>query len=192
MNERPKFRISYNAPVTLTFALICLAALVLNQITGGWANAALFSVYRCNLRGVFPWIRFIGHVFGHAGYGHFMGNMTLLLVLGPNLEERIGSRNVLMAILGTALISGAAQFIFFPSVALLGASGVVFMMILLSSFGNARNGEIPVTLILIVIIYLGNEIFDMIFVNDNVSQFAHLIGGGCGTALGFILPGRHD
>lgn len=190
MNTKMKLKLSYNAPVTLTFALLCLAALGLNFVTSGWANTALFSVYRSRLSSVFTWFRFIGHVFGHGGYSHFVSNMTLLLVLGPNLEDRFGSRNIAVAMLCTAVVSGAAQFVFFPSSALLGASGIVFMMLLLSSFGGAKDGSIPVTLVLIAVIYLGGEIRNAIFVQDNISQMAHLIGGGCGTVLGFTLPRR--
>ena len=94
---------------------------------------------------------------------------------------------MLWAILITALISGLVQFIFFPGTVLLGASGIVFMMILLSSFGGVRNGIIPITLILVAVCYLGGELWDAIFVDDNVSQLTHIVGGLCGTVLGFIL-----
>ena len=184
-------KISYNAPVALTFALLSLLALVANHFTNGWANATLFSVYRCSLLAdPLGFFRFFGHVLGHSGYAHYIGNMVLILVLGPNLEDRFGSWNVLWAILFTALVSGLVQFIFFPGTALLGASGIVFMMILLSSFGGVRNGAIPTTLILVAIFYLGGELWDAIFVRDNISQLTHIIGGVCGTVLGFILSGR--
>ena len=179
--------ISYNAPVALTFVLLSLAALILNRITGGWSNCHLFSVYRAPLSDPLTWVRFFGHVLGHSGYAHFIGNAVLILVLGPNLEDRFGSRNLLWAILITAAISGAVQFLFFPGTALLGASGIVFMMILLSSFGGVRNGVIPITLILVAVCYLGGELWDAIFVDDNVSQLTHIIGGICGTVIGFAL-----
>ena len=183
--NRPTMKISYNAPVALTFALLSLLALVANHFTNGWANATLFSVYRCSLLAdPLGFFRFFGHVLGHSGYAHYIGNMVLILVLGPNLEDRFGSWNVLWAILFTALVSGLVQFIFFPGTALLGASGIVFMMILLSSFGGVKNGT---TLILVAIFYLGGELWDAIFVRDNISQLTHIIGGLCGTVLGFIL-----
>ncbi len=189
--NRPTMKISYNAPVTITFALVCLAALAANHFTNGWANATLFSVYRCSLLAdPLGFFRFFGHVLGHGGYAHYIGNMVLILVLGPNLEDRFGSWNVLWAILFTALVSGLVQFLFFPGTALLGASGIVFMMILLSSFGGVRNGTIPTTLILVAIFYLGGELWDAVFVDDNVSQLTHIIGGLCGTVLGFALSGR--
>ncbi len=186
--HRPTMKISYNAPVALTFALISLLALVANHFTNGWVNANLCSVYRCSLLAdPLGFFRFFGHVLGHSGYAHYIGNMVLILVLGPNLEDRFGSWNVLLAILFTALVSGLVQFIFFPGTALLGASGIVFMMILLSSFGGVKNGTIPTTLILVAIFYLGGELWDAIFVRDNISQLTHIIGGLCGTLLGFIL-----
>ena len=189
--NRPTMKISYNAPVALTFALLSLLALVANHFTNGWANATLFSVYRCSLLAdPLGFFRFFGHVLGHSGYAHYIGNMVLILVLGPNLEDRFGSWNVLWAILFTALVSGLVQFIFFPGTALLGASGIVFMMILLSSFGGVKNGTIPTTLILVAIFYLGGELWDAIFVKDNISQLTHIIGGLCGTVLGFALSGK--
>lgn len=188
--NRPTLKLSYNAPVALTFALLALIALLLNNFTNGWTNYNLFSVYRCSLADPLAWFRFFGHVLGHSSYSHYIGNIVLILVLGPNLEDRFGSWTVLWAILLTALVSGLVHFIFFPGTALLGASGVVFMMILLSSFGGVYNGVIPITLILVAIFYLGGEVWDAIFVNDNISQLTHIIGGLCGTILGFALSGR--
>lgn len=185
--HRPTLKISYNAPVTLTFALLCALALALNGLTGGWTTSHLFSVYRCSLSDLLAFVRFFGHVLGHSGYTHFIGNIVLILVLGPGLEDRYGSFPILWAIVLTALISGLIQFIFFPGTALLGASGIVFMMIMLSSFGGMRSGTVPLTLILVAIFYLGGELWDAIFVRDNVSQLTHIIGGLCGTVLGFAM-----
>ena len=69
-------------------------------------------------------------------------------------------------------------------IGLLGASGVVFMFILLSSVTNARRGRIPLTFVLVVLLFLGQEVWNGL-TQDNVSQFAHVIGGLCGAAFGF-------
>ena len=182
-----KLRIQYNSPVVLSFALLSLLALLLGQLTGGWTTRALFSVYRAPLTDPLTYVRMVGHVLGHSGYAHYMGNMTLLLVIGPPLEEKYGSRRLLGCILFTALASGLVQFIFFPGTALLGASGIVFMMIVLSSLAGMREGAIPPTLILVVLIYLGGEIVDAVTVRDNVSQLTHIVGGLCGAGLGFAM-----
>lgn len=188
--KRPTLKLSYNAPVALTFAILALIALILDGITNGWTTVNLFSVYRSSLSDPLTWVRFFGHVLGHSGYAHYIGNIVLILVLGPNLEDRFGSWNLLWAIVVTAVISGVVQFVFFPGTMLLGASGIVFMMILLSSFGGVRNGVIPITLILVAVCYLGGELWDAIFVDDNVSQLTHIIGGLCGTVIGFALSGK--
>jgi membrane associated rhomboid family serine protease len=67
----------------------------------------------------------------------------------------------------------------------LGASGIVFMMILLASFTNFRKGEIPLTFILVLIFYVGNEVMSA-FRNDGVARFAHILGGFCGSIFGFF------
>lgn len=182
-----KIVIRFNAPVILTFALLSLLALLLGNWTNGAATHQYFSVYRSSLSDPLTYVRFIGHVLGHADYEHYMGNMLLLLLVGPGLEERYGSGTMVWMILVTALVTGLVHFVFFPGSALLGASGVVFMMIVLSSFTAMRRGEIPVTLILVVIFYLGGEIMDGLFKKDNISQITHIVGGLCGLIFGFTV-----
>ena len=183
-------RVQYNAPVVLTFALVSLGVLVLDFITGGWSTGSLFCVYRSPLSDPLTYVRLAGHVLGHADYAHYLSNMMLLLVVGPPLEEKYGSRRLLGCILITALVSGLVQFTLFPGTGLLGASGIVFMMIVLSSLAGMRSGTIPLTLILVVILYLGGEVVDAILLRDSVSQLTHIVGGLCGAALGFGLQRR--
>ena len=191
MNGKEKrFKISFNSPVILGFTLICFTALILNTITGGLANRLLFSVYRSSMLNPLTYIRFIGHIFGHSGWQHFIGNIMLILVIGPLLEEKYGFRNILTVILSTALITGIIHFMFFPHTMLLGASGVVFALILLSSFVSIKEGEIPMTFILVTVIYIGQQIFEGIFVNDNISNLTHIIGGITGAGMGYALNKR--
>lgn len=149
-----RFAIRFNAPVVLSFALISLLVLVLDSVTGGASTARLFCVYRAPLTDPLTYVRFFTHVLGHSGYSHYMGNMLLLLLVGPGLEEKYGSRNLLLTIVITAFATGLVQFLLFPHSALLGASGVVFMMIVLSSFTEMKKGGIPLTMLLVVALYL--------------------------------------
>ncbi|MCI8285655.1 MAG: rhomboid family intramembrane serine protease [Firmicutes bacterium] len=182
-----KFKVSFNSPVILAFTVICLAALILDYVTRGAANDMFFSVYRSSLASPFTYIRFFGHVAGHAGWEHFIGNIMLILIVGPLLEEKYGSANILFVILSTALVTGLVNFIFFPSIHLLGASGVVFALILLSSFTSIKEGDIPLTFILVAVIYIGEQIYKGIFIQDNVANLTHIIGAVVGAALGFIM-----
>ena len=177
-------KIHYNSPVVLTFFFLSVSALLLDILTKGWTTVHLFSVYRSPITPLF-FVRLFGHVLGHSGYAHFAGNMVLFLVVGPPLEEKYGSKALLAGILLTALVSGLLQCALFPHTALLGASGIVFMLILLSSLAGMKTGSIPLTLILVAVIYLGQEIWDAVMVRDNVAHFMHLVGGACGTGFGF-------
>ena len=69
----------------------------------------------------------------------------------------------------------------------LGASGIVFMMILLSSFTNIRSGEIPLTFVLVVLMYLTRRGSSGAFSRDSISQFAHIAGGLFGSLFGFAI-----
>ena len=184
-----KIVIRFNAPVVMTFALFALIATFLGLWTDGDATYRYFSVYRSPLTDALTYLRFFTHVLGHEGYSHYMGNMLLLLLVGPSVEERYGHSNALWFIVATALVTGLVQFIFFPTAMLMGASGVVFMMIVLSSFTAAKRGEIPFTLILVVIFYLGGELVDGLFSPDNISQLTHIIGGVMGLIFGFSVRG---
>lgn len=180
-------KLQFNSPVILSFFFISLAALVIGTVTNGTATMALFSVYRASLLDPLTYVRFFGHIFGHASVSHFFGNMLLLLVVGPPLEELYGSKTLIGAILSTAIVSGLLQFILFPNSMLLGASGIVFMLIMLSSLSGAKSGKIPITLILVAVMYLGQELYSIFFVQDNVANLMHIVGGICGVGWGFLL-----
>ena len=182
--------IRFNAPVILSFALLSLLALVLGPLTNDATTYRFFSVYRSSLSDPLTYVRFFGHVLGHAGYEHYMGNMLLLLLVGPGIEEKYGHKTTALCITITALVTGLVQFIFFPTTVLLGASGVVFMMIVLSSFTEMGKEGIPITLILVVIFYLGGELIDSLTTADNVSRLTHIVGGLCGLVFGFSIKRR--
>lgn len=188
--SRKRIVISFNSPVILSFTAICLAALILDYITKGAATNTFFSVYRSSLLSPWTYVRFIGHIFGHAGWEHFIGNIMMILVVGPLLEEKYGSSSILFAIVTTALVTGLANFILFPQKQLLGASGVVFAFILLASFTSLREGEIPLTFILVALIYMGEQIYEGIFIHDNVSNLTHIFGGLIGSGFGYAMNKR--
>ena len=183
--EKAKFRIKYNAPVTLTFAFICLLVLGLGNLSGNNITRTFFEVYRSKMS--FTWfIRLFGHSLGHINFDHLFGNMTVFLLLGPILEEKYGSKNLLEMILICSFVESIVQMTFFSHTALLGASGVVFMMIILASAVNLKDGGIPLTMILVIIIYLGKEGWAQFATHDNISHLTHIVSGVCGACFGFF------
>lgn len=187
MLKTNKIKISYNSPVILGYIFLCFGALLVSYLTRGYSNHLVFSTYRASLLDPFTYIRFIGHVFGHANWEHFIGNMTLLLVVGPMLEEKYGSSTMAMLIGITAVVTGIIHFVLFPHIQLLGASGVVFAMILFSSITSVKQGYIPLTFILVTVIYIGNQLYQAVAIRDNISNLSHIIGGIIGAFLGFLL-----
>lgn len=160
---------------------------MLGYATSGRSTVYAFSVYRSSFLNPFTYIRLVGHVFGHANWEHFIGNIMLILVVGPLLEEKYGSSNMIFIILATALVIGVVNVIFFPGIRLLGASGVVFALILLSSLTSIKEGEIPLTFILVAFIYIGEQVYQGMFVHSNVSNLTHILGGFTGASLGFVM-----
>ena len=188
--RRKYIKLHYNSPVVLTFALVSFCVLLLDYFTGGVSTYKYFSVYRAPLNEFWTYPRFVLHVLGHSGYSHYINNMMMILVIGPPLEEKYGSRPLFWAICLTALVSGMVHFLFFPNTALLGASGIVFMLIVMASLSGMRRGELPLTLLLVLVLYLGGEVLDGLFSRDNVSQLTHIVGGLMGAVCGFALRRR--
>ncbi len=176
--------IKFNSPVILTYALICSFVFFFDKLFG-FSIMSLFTFFNnvdfTNPVNIF---RLVSHIAGHMSLEHLMGNMTFILLLGPIVEERYGSKKTLGMILVTALIT-AIMNLFFFNTGLIGASGIVFMLIVLVSFTNVKSGQIPVTFILVALLFVGKELLNSLWA-DNISQFAHIMGGACGGVFGFL------
>ena len=185
--------ININAPVVLGYAIVSFIALLLNMITRGSSDMLLFCVYKSSPLNPMTFARLVGHVFGHANLQHYLSNFMLILLIGPMLEYNYGSYMLAAMILITAVVTGLLFVIFSKKgSAVKGASGVVFMMILLGSFINVEQGSIPVTLIIVAVMYLGKEFLGEAAKafrqnNDGVAHAMHIFGGLCGAAFGVYL-----
>jgi len=184
---KKKLKVTFNAPVTLCLVGISFVATLLNYISGGAIGQLLFMTYHSPLLSPMTWLRAFTHIFGHADWSHLVGNMSYLLLLGPMLEEKYSSQTLAAVVAITAVVTSLVNYIFFPSVGLCGASGVVFAFILLSSFTSFREGEIPITFILVAVFFIGQQIFEGLTVRDNISNTAHIVGGIVGGLLGYGL-----
>ena len=186
-DSRKKIRLAFNAPAVLGFVLICVAVRLIGMLTGGRSDRLLFCVYRSSLRDPLTYVRCVCHVFGHADWSHLISNMMYILILGPMIEEKYGTRNTVIVMAVTAAATGIINMVFFPNVMLMGASGVVFAFILISSITAREDRTIPITFILVAVLYIGQQIYQGLFTQDNVSQMAHIVGGVVGSVLGFVL-----
>lgn len=126
-----------------------------------------------------PW-SVITYQFLHAGFMHLLFNMVALFFFGPRLELRIGSKHFIFLYLLSG-IGGAVLSIFTPYVAIVGASGAVFGILL----GFARYWPreriyiyfvIPIEARILVILAAGFSLWAGISGGGNVAHFAHLGG----------------
>ncbi|MGJ3243383.1 MAG: rhomboid family intramembrane serine protease [Opitutales bacterium] len=177
-------RVTYNAPFVLSLALLALAMMAATTLTAGNARDLLFVLPGSfDFKDPLDYVRLFTHVLGHADWSHFTANFTVILLIGPILEEKYGTGPLILIACLTAAASGALHVLLFSS-GLTGASAIAFMMILLGSLVNMRKGTLPATFIVVVVLYLGHEII-AIFKDDDISQFAHIMGGLCGAAFGY-------
>lgn len=187
VDRKKGIRLHWNAPAILTFTLICVVVMALDGLFGGKLTSLLFSVRRSSPLNPLTYLRLVGHVFGHADWNHLLNNMMYILILGPMLEEKYGTSNMWFLMLATALVTGVIHLIFFPGSAMLGASGIVFALILLSSITSLREDSIPLTFILVALLYIGQQLFSMFTAQGNIAYMAHIVGGIVGAGLGFLM-----
>lgn len=176
----------YNAVVTLSYFFICLLVLLLDYITKKKSTNLLFTCYRDSIFNPLTYVRLFTHSLGHANWKHFTNNFFYILLIGPMIEEKYGSINLLYMMLLTSFIIGIIH-ITFKKTKLLGASGILYMMIVLSSFVNIQNGKIPLTLVLIILFHIIDEVIDLIKGKKEVSHLGHLVGAICGGVIGFYF-----
>jgi GlpG protein len=182
-----KFKITFNSPVVLGFIFLSLAVLILGFLTMGKSSELLFMTYHSSLKNPLTYVRVFTHVLGHSGWAHYIGNASYILLLGPMLEEKYGSKRILQVILITAVVTGVVNYVLFWNVALCGASGVVFAFILLTSFTSFKNGEIPLTFIMVAVVFIGQQVYEAVMLQDNISNLSHILGGIVGSIVGYRL-----
>ena len=180
-------KFDYNSKVIISYLLICLLAWLLNTITRGKTNKAFFESYRSSPLNPLTYIRLFTHSIGHRDWDHLVSNFLIILLIGPMIEEKYGSVNLIIMFLLTSLVIGLFNTIF-SNYSILGASGNVYMLIVLSAFSNVQEGTIPITVVLVCLFYVIGEIKRTITERKSkVYHDGHLIGALCGLAFGIFF-----
>ena len=187
-------RLSIEAPVVIGFVTACILLHILNCTILPGISMGLFAVDDfINLTNPLMYVRFVTHIFGHSSLGHLKGNVTHLLLVGPSAEAAFGSKAILEIMLMVALSSAVAHVWFGRNHSRqLGASGVVFALILLNSLVSAKTGKIPMSFLLTACLWIGDELWKFFFAGDKTSHHAHLTGAICGTIGGYMIHKRHE
>lgn len=179
-------KIEFNSPVIIWYTLLSFLVLMFGVATGNQVTDAFFTCYRTEISDPLMWVRMVTYVFGHADMAHYTSNFFLIILLGPMMEEKYGSKALLVMLLITALVGGAAN-VLLTTAGLRGASGIAFMLIILCSCTTVQSGKVPLTMVLVVIIYIGKELVSGITTADNISHMTHILGGICGIGFGMYF-----
>lgn len=215
MGGKKSLALRYDAAVILTFCLVSFFVLVLDEFalknslivqtffslpgTLSKSAAELSAQLSETLdkpvqnEGVFNfqnpvhYLRLFFYLFGNKNLLQFLISFAFILPLGTQMEERYGSIAICVMILITTLVTGVLNACLIPAV-LCGAGAVVFMLILLCAITSLSKNELPISAIMIFVLYMGCELY-LNGAMDNtkvVSIFAKLAGGLCGSMFGFL------
>jgi membrane associated rhomboid family serine protease len=184
-------RLTVEAPVVISFCFICVMIHLLQQTIWSGLNTFLAVKDTFDITDVMQLPRLFSHVIAHDGsLGHIKGNMVHLLLVGPSAETVFGSTTIMIVILLVAVTSAVAHIIVGGlNSNQLGASGVVFAVILLNSLVAAVAGKIPLGFILTAALWVTDELYKFFFGTDGVSHHAHLTGAIVGTAAAYYIQG---
>ena len=187
MLETITTKIQYNAVVILSYFFISLVILILDKLVQGRLVNNLFSTGRNDsLLNPLTYFKLISHSLGHSSWDHLYNNFLKILLIGPLIEEKYGSLNLLIMIILTSLIIGIINRIFSKN-RILGASGIAYMLIVLCSFVNIESGKIPITVVLIILFFVVDEIINLLKrKKDGISHLGHVTGAICGILLGIL------
>lgn len=198
--ERARREPIFNAPpATLALCgVLCIAHVVVHIFGGGVADYAWAILY-----GAHPWTPALaGHGFVHAGFGHLLANVGMLLAFGTPVERRYGGPALLFLFvasliggglafaLATALLGGGAGLIG-ASGAVLGVTGAAAIVMLRSDDLRARRAGAAILAFAIIV----NAALALL--GDAVALFgvrigwqAHLGGLAAGALIAALLPPR--
>jgi len=113
----------YSTMILVLLAVVFVLQLAVSGFTQlFWFNPAAVSTQ--------PW-GFFTSIFLHGGLAHLFFNGFALLMFGPFLEQRIGSRKFLELFLAAGIIGSVFYFLFVlagitPALPALGASGAIY------------------------------------------------------------------
>lgn len=190
--KKSNLKFSYDAPVTLTFALITIVVFLLDTLAFKGSLNLKFLHTPTSSVGAFPFsfkeplsiVRLFLHVFGNVDKSYLICNLIFILLLGPEMENRYGSVIIGIMIFVSALFSGVLSASFCKA-EVCGSDPIVFMLIILWTMMHLSRKKISGTSIAVIILFAFMEFFRK---NPNgvVGVVVILAGGLCGSLFAFI------
>ena len=188
-------KVAYDAPVTLTFVIICAVIFLVSMIfVKNGKNPGLEKVFASptSQAGELPFIpsaplsyvRLLFYIFGAAAgeASVLFTNLILIMLLGPAMEERYGSVIVGIMIFVSALFAGVLNACF-SSESLVGAVPLVCMMIFLNAFMSFSKKKFPLSFAAVMILFV---VLQAVSGSGAVKIIICIAGGLCGSLFAFL------
>ena len=200
-------KLRLDAPVSLVFSLACIIVFACDFFIFKGKIIPLLFTSAGNAKANLPfnfsnpldYIKIFTHVFGESSPSSLLINLSFILLLGPVLEERYGSPLVALEIAVVALVSGVLNACCVP-LSLNGSSSVVFSMLLLACVASLNKKELPVSFVLVFVLYLVYVMYAAVknnpslsanafaaFFKANLQTFTNLAASVCGMLFGFLV-----
>lgn len=199
---KKSFKPVFDSPVVILFASLSVAIFLLDVFFPDAKPVEKFFVCHgakssvaFNFKSPLDYLRMFTYAFGCAGWNSFFVNLLAVLLIGPSLEERYGSPILALMIFISVLVGGVLCACISPY-EIRGASGIVFMMIVLCSLTTLMKKQILVSWIFVFAFYFWFEFYQdfpaekisfVEILQQKVPVFISLISGICGSLFGFFV-----
>lgn len=169
--------------MTATHIIIGINVLVFigQLVTGGFGIPNLIS-WGAMVSGTGITWRIITSMFLHGGLLHLLMNMYALNLIGPFIEQQLGSFKFTLFYLGSGVIGGIIVSLMSQGAVTVGASGAIFglfaYMVLAQSVPDLIKRQ-----------YIGLVVFNMLysFITPGISVLGHAGGFIGGALLTYLL-----
>jgi GlpG protein len=167
--------VSFDSSFTLCLILVSfIVTLIQETFVPGFAH--IFATHN-------KWdIGIVLHIFGHSSWSHFLGNVVYIAMLGPSVEETFGSIPLMIMTLLSAVFIGIVSVIFKNPC--YGLSSIAYMWVILNTFQINNSKKIPLTSIILLVIFVLPEVIAMFVKSDNIGHQNHVLGAIFGLVFG--------
>jgi len=178
-----------NRNYSLKILIITAIAFILQQIIPYFESIFILNSSYILSR---PWM-FLTAIFLHGSLIHIFFNMFALLIFGPLIEDRIGSRRFLFVYIIGGLIANIVGVFFYPQA--LGASGAIMAMlgtlvILMPHLRVFIYGLIPIPLWMAGILWFLLDLFGSFSGTRGIGHIVHIAGLLFGLIFGLYLRNK--
>ncbi len=192
MATRKRFRLSFDYPVTLIFVILCIVFGFLAKLI-----PELQSILSCptcasgqnpfNFKSISDYFRLILYPLGFSDWNVLTSHLVFILFLCPKVEQVFG-KSILSLLLFVCVIFSGVVCVCFSNSVMVGTSGIVFMLLILSFYSYIDKKEIPLSYVLLAIIYFSNEIIH-IFSTNSLVVFCQFAGALVASLVGILSLG---